>query len=160
MPVWATLAARQEAEEGPILELEVQSFFHSYSIQETGCTGGSSCRAPRGSPYPPRTTELVFLNALGRAEGGDPSPSFPEAGRKHKFLRQNRGRQCSSATAGAVEARTALCNVSDNPKHLKTHSNTCCWIDLLAENMFCCKADSEQRISVILSQGAQIITDS
>lgn len=36
----------------------------------------------------------------------------------------------------------ALCNVSINPKHLQIHFSTYCQINLLAENMFCCKADN------------------
>lgn len=40
------------------------------------------------------------------------------------------------------EHSKALCNIPNNPKHLKIHFSTYSQINLLAGSMFCCKADN------------------
>lgn len=125
-------ASRQEARQGPALLLDGQSFIHF---------GNTPWRwqlavLPNAVPILLRKRKLILTD---QGRGSQP---FPGAGKRHSLMLRQILQAEKREACKECEHSKALCNVPNNPKHLKIHFSTYCQINLLAGSMFCCKADS------------------
>lgn len=146
MPIQAIQGSKAGSEQGPLLLLDGQSFIHFDPLQPRNRLWRWQLAVlPDAVPTLLRKRISILM---GQGWG---SQTFSRAGRRHSLmLRQilqaepREALQLSKQYRACKECEhfKALCNVPNNPKHLKIHFSTYCQINLLAGSMFCCKADN------------------